>query len=293
MYLSRIGCGFVLIVTLVRFGAFHSSSEAQDTPDAESVAEQPDSTTAKLAVEDGAERSENEQPTAAEKNQADGKAAKGIEIPLDTIWAYKMPGTKDIRELEPELLPENLYSRPAEEQRKLLKKRLWIPIALALSADSSAHWPREGQTARPGFAVEGTGRDALQRMHNVLVDGKKPRESFPAGSEISLAFFSYQCGAYFHLQHVERRGREIEIQYRNVSPLDKIMSAHLAIIPVGKLPVGKYQVEVVQLPSVQEPDKKGDEPTKLSPRYESKAKAFGERFVSGSFSFAMKEGEDD
>ena len=62
-------------------------------------------------------------------------------------------------------------------------------------------------------------------------------------------FFSYQCGDLVEIRQVVRHGKQIEIRYRLVRPVEKTNPAHLALIPVGKLPVGKYHVAMVQEPT--------------------------------------------
>ena len=153
-----------------------------------------------------------------------------VSIPLDQIWAYRMPGTRDILKLE----------------SGAIGKRLWDAIVTTLLADVSPEWPREGQIARPGFAVVGAGLAALRGTDAVMVKREKPRDVFAADEEISLVYFSYQCEYLIELRKVERRDNEIQIQYRFVAPIDKILPAHLALIPLGKSPPGKYHVKVVQ-----------------------------------------------
>jgi hypothetical protein len=225
-------------------------------------------------------------PTAKEPDE--GQAKDTIEIPLDQIWAYNMPGTRDIRDLEPEQRPEHLQSLSIDKQRALLQKRLWIPIAVSLT-EVSPSWPREGQTARPGFAVAGTGRDALEETYDVLVKGEKPHESFDPGSEITLVFFSYQMGSFVHLHNINRRGNDVELRYRIVSHTDRYLSAQLALIAMGELPLGKYSVTVVQLPTGRELFDGGFSPLEDGRALEPSEVNWGQRFVSTGFLFEVVE----
>lgn len=202
--------------------------------------------------------------------------ARSIEIPLDEIWAYSMPGTKDVRELEG--TPSEELS--IEEQRKRIRSGLWHQIAVSLTADSSEAWPRKGETAGPGFAVLGKGADALKAAYEVLVEGAKPRETFPCGADISIVFVSYQFGSYVHLQEVSRLGDVIRIRYSFVSPVDEIMTAHLALIPIGQLPVGEYNVEVDSVPI---------DPS--SDRLTNSKREWAHRFVSQPFAFEIEEAD--
>jgi hypothetical protein len=210
-----------------------------------------------------------------------------VAIPLDEIWAYEMPGTRDIQELDRDLSAENPETDTSTESGSQ-RDSLWTSIANSLSADMpGSDWPREGQLARPGFAVVGTGREALRRTHAVLVNGEKPAESFELDTEISLAFFSYQTATYVHIQKVERRGNEIEIQYRFVGYGEKFVTAHLALIPLGKLLPGEYEVNMVQLPSRYQ---SLVDPSKSLPKSDhnlSREKELGRRFVSQPFSFSV------
>ncbi len=108
--------------------------------------------------------------------------------------------------------------------------------------------PIQWKDASPGFAVLGTGMDALHKAHAVLVKNQEPRKSFPADAEITLVFFSYQAGTYVHLHRVDRRDEIVEIRYRFVPHRTRDLSEHFALIPLGKLSGGKLRVEVIQSP---------------------------------------------
>jgi hypothetical protein len=47
------------------------------------------------------------------------QADEPVKIPLKDIWAYRMSGTKDVRELQPEAYEQSL---PTEEQTKRLRQ---------------------------------------------------------------------------------------------------------------------------------------------------------------------------
>jgi hypothetical protein len=173
------------------------------------------------------------------KSEAESKArtespddrSKAVTIPLDRIWAYSMKGTRDILKLE-------------KKQFQLTGESLLDAILIAL-IDSEA-FVRQGEVAGPGFAVAGRDLAALRGAHAVLVEGKKPQESFSPNDEISLVFFVYGfTGHYVHLQKVERRGNRVELQYGGERYFEKHRSPRLALIPLGKLANGKYRVEMV------------------------------------------------
>jgi hypothetical protein len=97
------------------------------------------------------------------------QGAEVVTIPLDQIWAYDMPGTRDIGKLEINKAPNYAYG-PLFGQM-----RLSLADGLARSED-----------AKQGFAVLGTGLDALREAHSVLAANQESRTTLPAGREISL-----------------------------------------------------------------------------------------------------------
>lgn len=158
---------------------------------------------------------------------AANEEAKSRIIALDQIWGYNLPGTRDLLKIE--------GRSSAKQQIEEIRDALSTP-------------PPQGKEASAGFAVAGSGADALREAHAVLVGGKKPRQTLPQDSELSLVFFSYQFGPYVHLQKVLRRGNVIEVQYLFVPHKTEEVTEHFALIPLGKLAAGKVRVEITQLP---------------------------------------------
>jgi hypothetical protein len=172
-------------------------------------------------------------------------------IPLKDIWAHRMPGTRDIRELEPELDPKRWETLPYEKRLELRQNALWEPIETSLIESSIR--PRADQSARTGFAVAGTGIEALRKAHAVLVQGEKPRTSLSTNEDLLLIFFSFPSDGYrVHLHQVNRRDDEIELQYQLEPYAERVLSISFALIPIGILPVGEYNVEMTQIPTKQE-----------------------------------------
>lgn len=196
-------------------------------------------------------------------------------IPLDQVWAYRMPDTRDI---------QRLRSKDGE---------VWDSAMRSLLADVSRYWPDEGQQARAGFAVSGIGREALRKAKRILADGEKPKDSFSTEEEITLVFFSYQCTRLVEIRKVVRRGNEFEIHYRFVLPLEMTLPAHLALIPVGKLPAGKYRVEMVLGPSGRQTYDGEKLVITTYQKSDSSAKKVAERIVSGPFNFCVNEGKTE
>jgi hypothetical protein len=191
--------------------------------------------------------------------------AESVTIPLDKIWAYGMPGTRDVQEL-------------SKEQTTNARRSLFASISeSAVIRADKLKWKG---AARTGFAVAGTDATALRAAHAVLVEGAKPREVFSSDEKTSLVFFSEPAsGARVHLRKVERRGNEIEISYLLDPYIERDVSAAFALIPLGKLPVGKYQVAMRQLPREKF----------VKPGLKALDEKWGREFVCKPFSFTISE----
>jgi hypothetical protein len=173
---------------------------------------------------------------------AEDAVEQSKEIPLDQIWAYEMPGTLDVRELEPDRFGAKVRNLGSEEQIKRSKESLTFQIMKSMGVAN------RGVQVVPGFAVLGSGKEALRNAHTILVNGQKPRETFPANSKISLVFFSKVFGYYVHLDKVEREGTTITIKYFFVPHRETVTSTHFALIPLGELVAGEWQVDVARSP---------------------------------------------
>jgi hypothetical protein len=212
---------------------------------------------------------------AAQENQTEA-----VEISLKEVWAYDMPGTRDIRELEPDNFGERTRRLPSAERFRLLGDSMVDQIRVALRRDGSA----KGGPPQAGFAVIGTGREALEGAYDVLVKDKNPDMSIPLDSNVTLVFFSRLAGQYVHLKRIERHDNKFEVGYQVVPHLTTNSTWHLALIPVGKLRIGKYQVQITQLPGGK--DKTGHLVGGLSA-------SEAQRIVCGSFSFSVVDRKDD
>jgi hypothetical protein len=161
---------------------------------------------------------------------AEDESLKPVEIPLKAIWAIDMPGTHPIRSsgLPGEFVPE---APLVKEIRESLRMR--APY-------------REDDPAGEGFAVVGSGMDALRRAHGILAKHRRPLRVYPDDRDISAVFFSRSSGSYVQIQKVERQGNDVTIRYKFVPHEEQILSSHLAIIPLGHLPVGVTTVKVAR-----------------------------------------------
>src|SRR4051794_36090444 len=111
------------------------------------------------------------QTAAEEKPKSDVQ-----EIPLKDAWAYRMPGTQNMQNLEPNAYGQSVRQLAMDEQAKRVKESLIFQIPNYLGAGGS----EKPKPARPGFAVLGKEAQALREVHAVLVEDKKAKQSFPA-----------------------------------------------------------------------------------------------------------------
>lgn len=147
------------------------------------------------------------------------------EIPLEEVWAYKMPGTRQLTDAEK---GEGFVSKEGPVLRE---------IRQALKCQ------RE-RVAGPAFLVQGSGRNTLPKVLEVLrgyLTEEEPSEpkAIKSGEEVTLVFFAYRSGSYFHLEKVEIEGNAIKVRYRFVRHITLDLSEHIALIPLGKLEPGK------------------------------------------------------
>lgn len=150
---------------------------------------------------------------------------KPVETPLKEIWAYDMPGTRNIDKLD-----------DGKARKELIEPLL---------ENIQESWDRDDNR---GMAVRGEGLQALQEFYRVKVKGKDRQTVFKADDPISLVFYTKPTGVYVHLQSVLREGNQFTIYYKLVPHAERIGSQHLALIPLGKVAPGKYRVNIRPLP---------------------------------------------
>lgn len=192
------------------------------------------------------------------------------EIPLNKIWAWAMPGTIDIRSLEPTFfgVPIRTDAQLRQAERSLTSQTL-MPLS-----KPAARQPESG------FAVKGVGLDALKNAHAVLTGNEQPTNSFTPEDDVTIVFFSHVSGTYVHLNRVSRQRDRIEIRYEFVPHIDAELTFHLALIPLGKLPTGQFKARTVLAPL----DKK------YSPLAdESALKELANHSVCKSFQFVVRD----
>lgn len=187
-------------------------------------------------------------------------------IPLDRIWAFDMPGTQNVRELESKRRPGHPW-------------RVSESPDVARIAEILRESAGDKENAGTAFIVIGEGKEALRNVRH-LMDGTAPRQAeLPSGVELSLVFYSLSFGRYVHIKSVERLDRTITVKYRFLSHATTEATVHFAIIPVGKLPPDEFRVSMRQLP----PKNINGATASYVPN--------PEKFVSSSFSFRIREPE--
>jgi hypothetical protein len=189
-----------------------------------------------------------------------GPAKEAVVIPLDDIWAYNIPGTKNIQELDPD-------------------------HNISLSIGSLGILQLIGKKkASPGYVVPGTGREALTVARKKLPPGEMPPNELPEGTDISLVYYSHGFSQHIVLHRVERLGNAINIRYRFDDKGNTGLSQHYALIPLGKLPEGKYQVNMIPV---------WDKLVEMSPSYYLNVADDVQRTVCQSFEFTITPAENE
>lgn len=164
-------------------------------------------------------------------------------VPLDQIWGYRMPGTRDVRELDGELGKDQpLSEAPSNRIVRWLMGRAPRELPPGLG-------PRTQLRADRGFVVIGEGAKSLQAAWDRLIRPRQDREGVGAGSKVTLVFFAHPAPGYVHIQGVEWVNDEIAVKYRIVPHETMESTAHFALIPLGTPKEGEYRVRMIQLPT--------------------------------------------
>jgi hypothetical protein len=195
------------------------------------------------------------------QNEQDSQLRNGVvAIPLDRIWAFRMPGTRDIQKLNPS------------------DKDLVELVQQSLGRKSS------NGDAKSGFVVQGEAKDALQQAYDVLVSEKLDLKDVEGRKRIWIVFFSRDSSQYVHLHSIQLQANHITVRYRFVPHDSKELSRHFALIPLGNLPAGKYSVSMVNSPM---------EKRYLDIGFQPMPEAYVPKIVCSSFEFTVVENPDD
>ena len=166
-----------------------------------------------------------------------GYAEEAEEIPLSEVWTANIAITSPDMVVTKQLVKLELEHSGRQDGPS---DSMVSQITRTLAKDRRYDTPM-----RQGFAVDGEGREALEKMHAILVNDQSPPNRFPQGHDTWAVFFTRQTG-YLHLMRIEVAGNVITIEYcREPTNSNAIVSAKVAMIPLGKLRSGKYQVRIV------------------------------------------------
>ncbi len=207
----------------------------------------------------------------------------GVEIPLNKIWAWKMPGTQDIKTLEPKHFGPTVRKLPEQEQVDLLLSSLSQQIDFAIGRQTD-----EKQPIGPGFAVAGTGHKALASVKEAMEQDQMPSQTFTFGTDISLFFFTRSSGWPVQLKSVAKLENTITVQYYFVPHRSNDLifgrsNRYFALIPLGILPAGSYSVNAFQTIE-----------RKYTGRdFQTVDKEAGEKRVCKSFTFTVVQDENE
>lgn len=155
------------------------------------------------------------------------------QIPLNEVWAYQMPRTKDVRKLDIDINRSTVAS-----PQELIEKSLVEGILASLQHRERPH--------KDGFVVSGVDSRALKAAYNVLVCKQRPQTK--ATGSISLVFYAI-AGPKVDLCAVEHNQNVITIKWHFVSYSTPIERSTFGLIPIHGLRPGEYEVRLERQPS--------------------------------------------
>jgi len=163
-----------------------------------------------------------------------------VSIPLNTIWAWKMPGTKDVRKLEADC--DKFKKMVADEQ---------IQKSVAVNTFSLLN-PNFNKDAGSVFVVDAVGLAALKQANAILAKEQEPKDNFKAGSALTLVFYAYTSSQRVHINEVLKGKNEIIVKYHfHVHGL-RMSTSHYALVPLGEGLRGKIKVTIERTEDVVE-----------------------------------------
>lgn len=166
---------------------------------------------------------------------APGPGKDAVVIPLDQIWARKMPGTR------PMIIGMKSGNKYISEEGPLLED---LRRLLRKFPENSAKQKKPAA----GFVISGKGMAAMRKAHAILMGKEKRQTLFNAGKELSLGFFSYDSTWYVQLHDVFIQGKEIRVRYQFVPHQSSNITNHFALIPLKNLKQGEYEVTYKRFP---------------------------------------------
>lgn len=180
-----------------------------------------------------------------------------IEVPLDQVWGFDMPGTRDVAGITLPVVDEKKQPGIDHESYRIQRGHIVEQIRQRLTTKPGS------MNALPGFALSRapdfyTLRAADLRLAITNKMGRpgfnpakaEPSRSSPLtpGEEVTLVISSYPCSYFFRLKQVERNENVITVRYQFEPHYSPESTVHFALIPLGVLPIGDYKVEMEQVP---------------------------------------------
>lgn len=191
-----------------------------------------------------------------------GLGKDAIEIPLDQIWGHRMPGTKNVAELEPNRASLKTKTMTTRERTK----KSWVTNTRWLL---NRTFKPAGPDVGTAFVVPMIDLDALKEA-NAIIGGTTRRaelfpagqraelipvgqraEQLPAGQPLTLVFYSFSCGQGVRLDKVTKSKDEIVLEYHFHIHGNLTSSPSFALIPIGIFPPGNVNVKIKRLPDTE------------------------------------------
>lgn len=180
-----------------------------------------------------------------------------VEIPLDQVWGFDLPGTRDVAGMTLPVVDEKKQPGIDHESYRIQRGHIIEQLRQNLTTKPGS------MDALPGFALSRTPdfytlRAADMRLAITKKMGRpgfKPSQlgisqssPLPPNEEVTLVIYSHPCSYFFRLKQVERDVNTITVRYQFEPHYSPESTIHFALIPLGKLPIGDYKVEMEQLP---------------------------------------------
>lgn len=203
--------------------------------------------------------------------------AQAQEIPLEDIWALGMPGTKDVRELDPGGIAR-IHKDTSDAEAEAIVKRYHNSTTYKLQKTFVKYF--ENAEKPEVLVVQGTGEKALTNLLRSLTEKTpKLKTPVPSDTELTLVFYAQPTIHHVRLAKASRDGRTIKLEYTYKTGLSRDTAFRYALVPIGKLDPGELNIEV----SLTRP-----KASQLSPLSDDDAK----RYVSQSTSIQIKDGSE-
>lgn len=222
----------------------------------------------------------------AENESSDASLSQ--EIPLDEIWGFDLPGTRDVAGITLPVVDESKTPGRDHESYRIGRAHVIEQIRQHLTTKPGSmdalpgcvipHVPHFNVLNAAASRIAITKKMGLPNGFKPSPIGMMQASPLPPSEDITLVVFSHPCSYFFRLKQVERVGNVITVRYEFEPHYSPESTVHFALIPLGKLPIGEYKVKMEQLPM----EKKWQQAGFLrvhSPR----------KFVSVSFAFTVAE----